>query len=82
MISDNSNQMIRHTLSSPEGQGHLEHGRRHSEPAEILYVCALPHSESQLRRGIPTFRVLPPVRATGRRGRYETAGGYLSRHRL
>ena len=37
---------VRHTPTSPGGQGHLEHGRRHSAPDETLYVRALRRSES------------------------------------
>ncbi len=71
---------VRHTLCSPEGQGHLEHGRRHSAPDEILYAYALRRSESQLRHDIPTFQVFPPIRATGPQDRHGIAGGYPSRH--
>ena len=71
---------VRHTPSPPEGQGHLEHGRRYSAPDEILYVYALRCSESQLRHDIPTFRVFPPIRAPGPQGRHVIAGGYPSRH--
>ena len=73
---------IRHTPISPEGQGHLEHGRRHSALDEILCVCALRCSESQLRHDISIFRVFSPICVPGPQDRYEIAGGYPSRHLL
>ena len=63
------------TPCSPQGQGHLELGRRHSEPGKILHVCALRRFESQLRRDIPTFRVFLAMRPTCPQGRYGLAGG-------